>query len=187
MAIRGPEKSYVVRKKERTLGVWINNKQMVLSNVNGFYVIASNRPLEQIHNDYLLRSLRIGIGEVSLQGSAPSNEENSEFKEAFLKKQQSENLYFPSVQEISFIGDTLFRTVIRFPENIVRGIYTAEIYLFSDGQLSGIQSTPIIVSKKGFDAFIYDFAYKHSLLYGIIAVTIALLAGWIAGHIFRRV
>lgn len=187
VVIRGPEKSYTVRKKERTLGVWVNKKQMVLSNVNGFYVVASNRPLEEIHNDYLLSSLRIGVGQESLLNTSSTNDSDFEFKDAFLKQEQKENLYLPSVQEISFIGDTLFRTVIRFPENIIRGIYTAEIYLFSDGQLSGIQSTPIIVSKKGFDALVYDFAYKHPLIYGIIAVAIALLAGWTAGHIFRRV
>ena len=187
VVVRGPEKTYTVRKKQRTLGVWVNKKQMVMRNVNGFYVVASNRPLEEIHNDYLLSTLNIGTGEESLPDINLPRPEDVEFEDAFLKKQRDDNLYVPSVQEISLMGDTLFRTVIRFPENIMRGTYTAEIYLFSDGQLSGIQSTPIIVSKKGFDAFVYDFAYKYPLIYGILAVGIALFAGWVAGHIFRKV
>lgn len=187
VVVRGPEKSYIVRKKERSFGVWVNKKQMFLQDLNGFYVVAANRPLEAIQNDYLLDSLKIGIDSSALPKEGEPTADYTEFSQAFLKKQQSENLYLPSVQEISMMGDTLFRTVIRFPENITRGVYTAEIYLFSDGQLSGIQSTPIIVSKKGFDAVVYDFAYKYPLLYGIIAVSIALLAGWAAGQIFRKV
>ena len=187
VVVRGPQQSYIVRKKERTFGVWVNKKQIQIKDVSGFYVVAANRPLEEIHNDYLLDSLKIGTGDPVI----PLEENNSsaihEFGQAFLAKKQSENLYMPYVQEISMMGDTLFRTVIRFPENISSGVYTAEIYLFSDGQLSGIQSTPIIVSKKGFDALIYNFSYQYPLIYGLIAVALALLAGWIAGHIFRRV
>lgn len=182
VVVRGPERSYTVRKKERVAGIWVNKKQRVFNDVYGFNVVASNRPLEDIHNDYLLNSLHIGTDVESLpEGN------DGEFKEALLKMEQDKNLYSPKIEEVSFIGDTLFRTVIRFPENIIRGVYTAEIYLFSDGQLSGLQSTPIIVSKKGFDAAVYDFAYKHPLLYGLLAVSIALFAGWIAGVIFRRV
>lgn len=188
VVVRGPETSYIVRKKDRVAGVWVNKKQMIFNGINGFYAIASNRPLDNIQNDYLLSSLQIGEGEISLPPNAPDAHSNvPEFKAALLKRKQGEKLYAPHISEISFMGDTLFRTVIRFPENIARGVYTAEIYLFSDGQLSGIQSTPIIVSKKGFDAYVYDFAYKYPAMYGIVAVLIALFAGWVAGTVFRRV
>jgi uncharacterized protein (TIGR02186 family) len=188
VVVRGPETSYIVRKKERVAGIWVNKKQMEFKDVNGFYAAASNRPLENIQNDYLLSSLRIGEGNISLPPDEPdAHSSTPEFKEALLKKQQDEKLYLPKISNVSFMGDTLFRTVVRFPENIARGIYTAEIYLFSDGQLSGVQSTPIIVSKKGFDAYVYDFAYKYPAIYGILAVLIALFAGWVAGSVFRRV
>lgn len=182
IVVRGPEKSYIVRKKERMAGVWVNTKQETFDDVNGFYALASNRPLDSIQNDYLLRSLQIGDGDASL----PENTDDEEFKAAFLKRQQGDKLYMSEISQVSFMGDTLFRTVVHFPENIVRGVYTAEIYLFSDGQLSGVQTTPIIVSKKGFDAYVYDFAYKYPAVYGILAVLIALFAGWLAGVIFRR-
>lgn len=188
VVVRGPETSYVVRKKDRVAGIWVNKKQMIFNGINGFYAIASNRPLENIQNEYLLSTLQIGQGDISLPANAANAHSNvPEFKAALLKRKQDERLYAPHIAEISFIGDTLFRTVIRFPENIARGVYTAEIYLFSDGQLSGIQSTPIIVSKKGFDAYVYDFAYKYPAIYGIMAVLIALFAGWVAGTVFRRV
>ncbi|PIR38476.1 MAG: hypothetical protein COV35_06830 [Alphaproteobacteria bacterium CG11_big_fil_rev_8_21_14_0_20_39_49] len=190
VVVRGPKLSYIMRKKEKMkAGIWANNKHAIFENIPGYYNAASSRPVKEIKNDSLLKALNIGLQNIELPLTADEGEEiNKEsFQKAFLKKQEQENLYFPIIGNVEFIGDTLFRTIIKFPENIPRGIYTAEVYLFSDGQLSGLQSTPLIVKKKGFDAFIYDFAYRYPLFYGIIAVLLALAAGWIAGAIFRKV
>lgn len=187
VTVRGPELSYIVRKKEKIAGIWANRRQVRFDDINGFYTVASNRPLSELNNDYLLASLNIGTDNLDLAIKGPPVLEAEEFKKALLAQQVKSQLFTPSVEEVSFIGDTLFRTIIKFPENIPRGTYTAEVYLFSDGQLIGVQSTPILVYKKGFDAFVYDFAYKNPATYGIIAVLIALFAGWVAGILFRRV
>lgn len=187
VVVRGPEKSYIVRKKERTMGIWANRKSVEISDVNGFYAIAASRPLEDIQNDYLLNELHIGTGESILPKDIKHTGHFEEFRQAFLEKKQHDKLYLAHMSDVSLIDDTLFRTSIRFPDNIMRGVYTAEIYLFSDGLLSGVQTTPIIVSKKGFDAFMYDFAHNYPVLYGLAAISIALFAGWFAGLVFRRV
>lgn len=186
VVVRGPELSYMVRKKEKILGIWMNRKQAQFNNISGFYAIAASRPLEEVRNDYLINSLQIGAENIKLL-PRKSTDNIEEFRKAFLDRQEKTNLYSLKVEKVSFIGDTLFRTIIKFPDNIPRGIYTAEIYLFSDNQLAGVQSTPIIVSKKGFEAAVFDFAHMHSFFYGVIAVALALMAGWGAGLIFRKV
>lgn len=187
VVIRGPESSYIVRKKERVAGIWMNKQQATFNNTHGFYNVSSSRPMEEIKNDYLLASLEIGVENIVFPIEAEEGIDTVEFQKAFLERKQQNSLYFPVIGDVSFIGDTLFRTIIKFPDNIPRGTYTAEVYLFSDGQLSGVQSTPLLVKKKGFDAFVFDFAYSYPALYGILAVIIALVAGWLAGAIFRKV
>lgn len=187
VVVRGPQTSYIVRKKERIAGLWMNRQKTVFEDVNGFYKVAASRPLDEIRNNYMLSSLEIGIDNLDFDKNMPKNSMVSEFKKALLDKKLEDDLYSPTISDVSFIGDTLFRTIIKFPENIPRGIYTAEIYLFSDGQLSGVQSTPLIVKKKGFDAFVYDFSRDHPAFYGILAVLIAITAGWVAGTFFRKV
>lgn len=193
VVVRGPKLSYIMRKKEKMkAGIWANNKHAVFEHIHGYYNVASSRPVKELKNDNLLKSLSIGLQNIELPIKIDEEDSHNDidlrgFQKAFLEKQEQENLYFPIIGNVEFIGDTLFRTIIKFPENIPRGIYTAEVYLFSDGQLSGLQTTPLIVKKKGFDAFIYDFAYRYPLFYGIIAVLLALAAGWIAGAIFRKV
>lgn len=187
VVVRGPESSYVVRKKESVAGVWINRKSIEVHGALGYYAIAASRPLDEIHNDGLLTSLGIGAQNISWNIDAPRGVNREEFVDAFIEKKNEMELYQPKIKSVNFTGDTLFRTVINFPDNIPKGVYSAEIYLFSDGQLVGMQVTPLDVYKTGFDAFIYDLAHKHSLLYGIMAIALALLSGWIAGLVFRKV
>ena len=185
VVVRGPELEYILRKKERIAGVWANKKQVNLYGINSFYSAASSRELEGIRNKDLLASLNIGIENISFDMSSENYFDRDEFKKAFLDDKERDKLYMAEIGDVSFIGDTLFRTIIKFPDNIPRGTYTAEVYLFSDGQLMGVQSTPLLVKKTGFDAFIFDLAYEHSFLYGIMAVLLALTAGWVAGSFFR--
>ena len=49
------------------------------------------------------------------------------------------------------------------------------------------QTTPLVVSKIGVGADIFEFAHRHSAAYGIIAIVMALLAGWAAHLVFRRI
>ena len=85
------------------------------------------------------------------------------------------------------MGESLFKAEITFPDNMPRGIYTAEAYLFNDGQLIGMRSMPINVYKTGFDAFVYDSAQHYSLYYGLIATLLAAGIGWTTSWLFQRI
>jgi hypothetical protein len=44
----------------------------------------------------------------------------------------------------------------------------------------------MFVSKTGIGAEVYDFAHRRSAVYGLLAVLIAVSAGWAAGTVFRK-
>ncbi len=185
VVVRGPEKSYIVRKKEPVFGMWMNQKSVIFHNVNDFYAIAATRPLEKIKNDYLLENLDIGTDTLNFKTDS-SNGVKEEFREALILGKEKLKLFSSEVKKITIWGETLFRTTLRFPANIPGGIYTAEIYLFSDGQLMSFQTVPIEVSKIGFEAFVSDLAHKRPLVYGGMSVIIAVVSGWLATILFRR-
>ena len=60
------------------------------------------------------------------------------------------------------------------------------VFSLVDGQLVKASTTPLTVSKIGAEAEIFDFAHQWSALYGVIAILIALMAGWLAHIAFRR-
>ena len=66
------------------------------------------------------------------------------------------------------------------------GTYQIEIYLMKDGRVVSAQTTPLIVGKIGLEAEIFDFAHNYAAYYGLIAILVALVAGWLAHVAFRR-
>lgn len=186
VVVRGPQKNYLVRKKEEFAGIWINRDRMKFFDVPNFYAIASSKPLSDIDRNTLFSGLRIGENHLISAPADPAKIARfNAFEEAFLDYQHAQKLYMSNPEPISFMGETLFKTTVDFPDNIPPGEYTAEIYLISDGEVVGMQSTPISVVKSGLDAFIYNFAHGQPALYGLTAIACALAAGLIAGRLFE--
>lgn len=185
VVVRGPERDYIVRKKEKIAGIWVNKESVHFDGVNSFYAIASTSPLDDVKNNQLLSALGIGVDNIRLKTSS-KNLSADDFRRAFIHQKQTENLYMNTISKVTFWGETLFRTVLKFPKNIEGGWYTAEVYLFNNGILSAVQSTPILVEKTGFEAFIYDIAHSYSFIYGLLCVLMAITAGWMANAIFGR-
>jgi uncharacterized protein (TIGR02186 family) len=187
VVVRGPSKGYIVRKKERIAGIWVNRQQVRFENIDSFYTIASSRPLYAMKSDAMLSSLGIGMNNLPYRVIKKSDVVNAEpYKNALRDYQLQSKLYLSNKHAIPLIGEILFRVVVRLPDNIQRGVYTAETYLVNNGQLLAMQSTPIIVQKTGFDAYISDIAHDHAIIYGLTAVAMALFAGWMAGIVFRK-
>ena len=179
VVIRGPEQDFTVRKKERVAGLWINRHQKRLAEVPEFYRVASSRPLEDVRQFLLFDALKIEPPYLKAQPSS--------MREALYDMLAQENLYSRELGNIEFMGPTLFKAVFDFPDNMPRGEYTAEAYLFTDGELSGMHVIPVEVYKIGSDALIFEAAQTYSLLYGLLSVLIALGVGGGASWIFKRI
>jgi uncharacterized protein (TIGR02186 family) len=96
-------------------------------------------------------------------------------------------LYGTSHGQVAFLGERLFRTTVHFPANVPTGAYTVSVFLIRNGDVVSAQTTPLLVTKVGFSAEIFDFAQRQSLAYGLSAIVFAVFAGWLAGAIFRKV
>jgi uncharacterized protein (TIGR02186 family) len=108
------------------------------------------------------------------------------FRTALIDEQQRAGLFATRVGKVDFLGDRLFRTTISFPSNVPTGTYLVQVFLIRDKGIVAGQTTPLVVSKIGADAAIYDFAERWSALYGIVAVLTAMMAGWLASLPFRN-
>lgn len=188
VVVRGPDKSYIVRKKERVAGIWVNRRAVQFKSAPGFYAVSSSRPLENILDKYAKSELGIGADHIPLEvkREAMSVKAAQEFRLALLRTQQESGLYPREEGEVSFWGDVLFRNLISFPDNISKGQYLIEFYLFNDGVLSALQVTPMNVSQVGIEAFIFNLAHEQSMLYGLLCVLLAVAAGWGVNLLFGK-
>jgi uncharacterized protein (TIGR02186 family) len=187
VVIRGPTADYAVRRKDRIAGIWVNAELVSFEAVPSFYAVASSRPLDQITTSTVRLRQQIGVDALDL----PSPDENdaddlAEFRAAFLRLKQSSGLFAHDIGRVTFLGDRLFRTMVHFPANVPTGPYLVEVLLFRDGEIASAQTVPLTVSKIGIGADVYEFAHRQSAAYGLVAIAGALLAGWAAHLVFRK-
>lgn len=185
VTIVGPAKEAVVRRKERTFGIWINGAAQRFIRVPSFLSLASNRPLEEIAPPALIDKLQLGYAHLSLKPQDPGSDV-AEFRTALTRLKHREGLARESIAGIRFISKTLFRARLPVPANVPIGRHTVRAYLFKGGDLLVKKSARLSVRKKGFEQFTYNLAHRHSLLYGILAVLIAIATGWLASVVFRK-
>lgn len=185
--VRGPDSDVAVRRKARVAGIWLNTETLSFAGVPSYYRVASSKPLDEIVTPALRQRHQIGSDFLRL---APSRETDAialaAFRAGLLRNKERLELYDPEPGRVTFLGPRLFRTRIVFPANVPTGAYSVEVLLVQNGQVIAAQSTPMFVSKIGVGAEIYDFAHVHAAWYGLIAILIAVFAGWSAGLIFRK-
>lgn len=188
VVVRGPAEDQVVRRKEKVAGVWINRDEIRFDRVPTFYRVSSNRPLDEFLPHELADRLQIGLKNLDIQTShwGPLPHDPFAFREGLIRNLQRQGLYMKEVGDVVFLSENLFRTRLSFPANVSVGSFTIEVYLFRAGKLASTATTLLTVRKFGFEAQVYDLAHRFSLIYGVLAVVIAVVAGWAANAAFRK-
>jgi uncharacterized protein (TIGR02186 family) len=149
--------------------------------------VASTRPLDQAAALSVLDRHQIGIDHLGMKiGRKDQSAGDDDYRKALLRLKESSGLYARAPGVVSFVGRRLFRTEIDFPANVPTGIYTVEVYLMKNGEVASAQTTPLIISKIGVGAEVFDFAMHRTALYGLLAVLLAAVAGWLAAVSFKR-
>lgn len=185
IAVRGPKKDFLVTKKKKLLGIWYNGSHVAFEDAYSFYSLFSTYSEEPL--DDLISSLELGKNNIEFKTNDDvSSAQKNEFQLQLIEQLEKKKLYATGNNKIDFLDETLFKVVLDFPKNIARGTYNVEIYLINDGGLMSFQSIPIYVRQVGFSARVFDFAYEESFLYGLLAIAIALVAGWLANYLFAR-
>jgi uncharacterized protein (TIGR02186 family) len=185
VVVRGPKRREVVRRKGRIAGIWINTDSLAFENVPAFYWIATTRKLEDMAPPALLASLELGERRLKIVAQDTSARAKG-FHDALLRNKRKLGLFGGATGRVKILEDRLFRTSVTFPANVPTGIYKVEVFLFRNNRLIGSSIRPLLVHKAGIEAEIFNFAYQHAAWYGIIAIVIALMAGWAAGMVFRK-
>jgi len=179
VVVRGPDIREVVRKKRRVGGIWVNGPALIFENAPGFYHVASSRALNDVASAQTLRDHSIGYDSFELLHSG-------DYRDALIRLREARALYVNKQSAVRIINDRLFRADLSFPSSVPTGPYRAVVHLFRDGKHISSYAKQLHVTKVGVEAAVFNFAHTNSVVYGIIAVAIALVAGWLAGVVFRR-
>lgn len=107
----------------------------------------------------------------------------------FLKLKKTEGLYVEKDNAVTYAsddnGDRRFTAVYRFPRSTSKGKYTIKATAVANGSKGVEVSSSFMVNEVGFVRVVDDLSSNRRVVYGVLAVIIALLAGGVMGYLFK--
>jgi uncharacterized protein (TIGR02186 family) len=186
VTVEGPPVEMTVRRKDRVYGIWVNDAEVRVDRAPSFYAIATTARLRDIlsatedlrHKISIPRAIRaVGI-------SAEANGSGA-FLEALVRLRKGDKSYVLDEGTVRLTENTLFRTDVALPANLTEGDYRVRMFLTRGGRVVDTLERGITVRKAGLERFFYRMAHDQPLLYGLLALAVAAVAGWGASEAFR--
>lgn len=185
VVLKGPSEPMLVREKQKHWGIWVNADNMRMASVPGFYAIASTRPISKILDTRTSAIYELGLKYLHLSPGEPSPA-LARFEAGLRDLRTRENLFAEHPGIVELVGGALYRARLPIPARVPTGTFTAETFLIRHGRVIAAETRTIEIRKSGFEKFVADAALDYPLLYGIVAVLLSLVLGWMGGVLFKR-
>lgn len=188
VVVAGPPARETVMRKQRFMGIWLNTGRQAFDDVPAYYAIAASQPLQRLlargaGGEILSLEDRLS----SLKATTPRDTaELARFRAGLVEVKRREGLYPAAIGQVTVQAGRLFRVDLPFPSRLPEGVYDIRVYLLREGKIVAAVSRPLPVGKVGFSAQLAGWAAHEGALYGVGAVLMALMAGWLGGAVMRR-
>jgi len=188
VVLEGPPRPTVVRKKSRVLGMWINTESVAFKDVPASYSLAMTRQPQDITDAASYRRLALRSNNLFLQPLSPSVDETTleEFSVALRERKNAAGLYSERIGGVQFLSQSLFRATLYLAPHVPVGTHRARAFLFRNGVFVKETSTGLTIRKAGLEQRLFEFAHNDGFTYGVLAVLLAMVTGWLGSIIFRR-
>ena len=188
VTVAGPSEPLTVRRKDKRLGIWVNVDAVMIDQAPSFYAVASTGPLREVLSNTEDLRHKISINRaIRFVGAPEGITDGARFTEALIRIRKEAKLYQTLEGEVGLAQQTLFRTQINLPANLVEGGYMTRIFLTRDGQVVDTYERVLEVRKVGLERWLYNLAHENPLIYGLMSLAIAIAAGWGASAAFRAI
>lgn len=188
VVLKGPMRSIRVREKQKFLGLlWINAESEKFRSAPEYYAIATSKPLKQLVDERTAAIYELGLENLQLSPVGGQNQSTERrFERGLIELRKRKDLFADTANSVKIRGGVLYRARLDIPARVSVGHYTAETFLIQDGRVIAAATRDIEIVKSGFESVIAAFAVQWPFLYGLFAVGLSILFGWIAGLMFRR-
>ncbi|MDQ0512775.1 TIGR02186 family protein [Ancylobacter amanitiformis] len=190
VTVRGPNQSFLARRKERRLGLWINVDSRSFLAAPSYLAVLSNRDPALMSDADTLRQEQAGFANNRLLQRIGSDYADvvaqDPFRQAFLRVKQAQGLYVEDHTGVEFIAPHIFRAVFPIPGRAPIGTYDVVVKVFADRTLTQQAALRLDVAKVDFEQAVAGAAQDHPWLYGFICAFGAIAVGFCANIVFRR-
>jgi uncharacterized protein (TIGR02186 family) len=184
--VSGPRHEVHLKEKGKVAGfLWMNKTDVTLENTPAVYMVYTPGKADLLKPE-------LGVGYKSLLNDiaiSPETEDKAFVFGEYVKLMEESGVYVINDSELKY-GEKVgglkrFSATLNIPSKMSAGHYEVKAISIQDGAVLGQVSQGLQLELKGLPALISTMAYGRPLLFGIMAVVIAIGAGLIIGVIFR--
>jgi len=177
-----------LKKKGKVAGIlWMNTGDVTLKNVPETFMLFTSPGLKD-----QIDSPHSSIGFAALKNEVQIEPESSDkdflFRE-FVKLEQKNQVYFNDDKAVQYgasaDGSRTFTAVLPIPPKMKPGTYSVDVFALQNGDVVGSTNDSLTIKEVGFPQQLSILAFNHELIYGIMAVLVALVAGLATGILFK--
>lgn len=183
--VSGKQEELTLKKKGKALGLlWMNLGDVYFKKIPSLYILYSSKgETESVASEpKIWKKLGIGFEYLKKEMEIEAPQANrDDLANEFLKLKQKQGLYASHPGEISFgqnsENEKSFTVNIWIPPRIATGEYQVNVVEIHHGQILDTSRNQLDVKEEGVPLMLSSMAFNHSLLYGFLAVLIAVAAG----------
>jgi uncharacterized protein (TIGR02186 family) len=186
----GQEERVELKRKGKVGRIlWINVGDAVFDRVPSFYQLTTSGSLAELAPASVLQKLGVGYGALEARAvQAAGDEDGSRLFRELVRLKESEQLFSEQQGGVSLEatahGSTHVSARCFLPDKVPMGSVEVRLFGFSQGRGSLLDSRRVRLRQGGLTAFISSLAVGHGLLYGILAVFVAVIVGLLTGFVF---
>jgi hypothetical protein len=177
--VKGPPQTVLVQERQRVLGVWVNAPGERFEGIPSYYGVLTSAGAHTLVTDDSPGA------DPSLRWM-PGGHERATLRQAIADRQRATGLFVEDFDAVTMLTDMFFRTEIPLPSIVADGVYRITILLYADGVALDTAEAHFVIAKVGFEQRLFELSRDEPLLYGLAAVVLALVTGYVGGVVFRR-
>jgi len=190
LTCEGPENTLTLMRKGRICGLWMNVEELVFHKVPTLYFLQTSKKIEKINDHDTMHEIELGYESLCsrAQLEKKGEEEKANLFNQLVKLKESENLYSVSEGTIKITpaedNSARMTTTFHLPPKAQPGEYKINLFQLNNSEAVLLNSQPVTVEQTGLTTYLSSLAINHGLLYGFIAVIIAIISGLAVGILF---
>lgn len=185
----GSEAAEHLLRKGRRGGLWMSVGEIQVHHAPSLYLLLSSSPeIPELTGTPTPWGFTALSKRVKFSGRLEVSEQSKFFQE-FMGLKRDEELYrlLPGALKTSASqeGQVAIRGVLPLPAKVPTGQYQVRLAVIGEGRLLAHQDAVLTVKMVGFPAMLAHMARQQGLLYGVVAVVIAIVTGFLMGILFK--
>lgn len=183
LVVRGANVEEVFNKKGRVGPIWVNSGKVHISGVPSLFLCFSAEPVQSFLGRDVIEKYQLDFDAIRKQMRIEPRQDAPQAIQAnYLTLKTQESRYQVAANAVTFgtegANGIPFKVEIPWSKTIVAGAYMVRAYECRGGAVLREFSVPLEMVEVGFPAFMAGMNKNHPTFYGILAVLIAMMAGF---------